>query len=97
VLRRRSAQARYVAGCLVLLALALAPAVTFLALPGQASDSTGTGLSRAQASSQSKLILVVPRLVPVLGSGAGAPTWAGRALEVLDWLLPWLVAGWTMG
>src|SRR5207247_8174051 len=54
VLRRRSAQARYVAGCVVLLALALAPVVTFLTLPGQASDSTGTGLSRAQASSQSK-------------------------------------------
>jgi uncharacterized protein involved in exopolysaccharide biosynthesis/Zn-dependent protease with chaperone function len=95
VLRRRSAQTRYVAGCVVLLALALAPVVTFLTLPGQASDSTGTGLSQPPASP--KLILEVPRLVPVFGSGAGAPTLAGRALEVLDWLLPWLVAGWTMG
>src|SRR6266568_3194266 len=64
VLRRRSTQARYVAGCLVLLAVALAPVVTFLTLPGQTGDSTGTGLSQPPAS-QSKLILEVPRLVPV--------------------------------
>src|SRR5437667_2364484 len=58
VLRRRSAQARYVAGCLVLVALALAPVVTFLTLPGQTGDSTGTG--QAQASLQPKSTMEVP-------------------------------------
>ena len=94
MLRRRSAQARYLAGCLILLALALAPVVTFLALPGQAGDSTGTGPYPERI--QPKLIMQAPALLSLFDSGA-APGPVTRALGLLEWLLPWLVAGWTIG
>src|SRR6266446_3611687 len=95
VLRRRSTQARYVAGCLVLLALALAPVVTFLALSGQAGDSTGTGLYPERI--QPKLIMQAPAFLSEFDFGATAPGPVARALGLLAWLLPWLVAGWTIG
>ena len=93
VLRRHSARARYVAGCFVLLAVALAPAVTFLTMSGQARGSAGTGLHLERGQS----FLETPAFFSALDFGRTAPGPLARAFEILEWLLPWLVAGWTIG
>lgn len=94
LLKRHSAQARYLAGCLALMAIALAPAVTFAVQPA--------GVVMRAAPNFPPL----PKLSP--GTGAAAPaaaphdaTKADTFLELLsrksEAVLPWLVTAWGVG
>src|SRR5437867_1884974 len=94
VLRRHSANARYLAGCLMIFLLAMVPIVTFLMLHPRADGSAGAGLARIQAPGPT-VIMDLP--LPTLAIGTNAPGVVWRGLEILELLVPWLVAGWTIG
>ncbi len=92
--RGRSANARYLAGCLTLLLMAAAPMATFLHLAGNPGSLAPTTPAPPRAEVLSPAAASAPAPFPDL-------PWTGRGLETLgEWLqaaLPWLVAGWVLG
>src|SRR5262245_32196048 len=94
-LRRASARARYLAACFNLLLLAGAPAVTVLWL------TTGTDLVSTRGNqlgpNQLGPAVVVAENSPVVKAGNRASLFIFQSAEVLEQIVPWLVAGWFAG
>src|SRR5262245_14556426 len=83
-LRRRSAQARYLAGCVALAAMSFAFAITFIVL--------------REAAEGGRALLQFPNLDSVgVTSGRVSPSGSRTSIPLLatiDLALPWLVLGW---
>ena len=94
VLRRQSAQARYLAGCLALALLAAGPALTFMFYSGRHS---------AIEHSAELISFSAPRVSAIQSASTGAPAasalpdWLTSAAEQLSQLTPWLALGWAAG
>jgi beta-lactamase regulating signal transducer with metallopeptidase domain/uncharacterized protein involved in exopolysaccharide biosynthesis len=96
MMRRRSANARYITGCLVLLFLALTAIATFFTVPLPSSGSTQPGMERVQSSYLHLLTQVSPAF-PRLAFGGNAPASMQRLLENIERSIPLLVACWSIG
>ena len=102
VLRRRSANARYLAGCVTLLLMALSPLVTLCALRAAAD---GAGASLLLSGEQVDQFLATPFLGG--GEGALAGAWSDPSnaapgagfnwKQRVDVVLPWLSIAWLVG
>jgi beta-lactamase regulating signal transducer with metallopeptidase domain len=102
-LRKRSANARYVAGCCALACLLLAPAITFGLLPR--TDSPAQPVPAETAANQGAISTITERAnatratqtvmaIPVRAEFAGL---ADALQGPLEATLPWLVAFWSLG
>ena len=102
MLRRRSANARYLAGCVTLLLMAASPIVTFFALR---ATSDGSSASLLLTGEQVDQFLATPFLGGGEAAGAGAAfdpskASAGAGFDwkrYIDPYLPWLSIGWLVG
>src|SRR6266478_1172099 len=96
-MRRRSANARYLAGCGALLLLATAPFLTFLYLPATgvgSMQSSSIPLARGNTSDITSSSLATVRLV---GLGNGGSWLLRNTLESIERLIPLLAAAWVVG
>lgn len=96
VLRRQSAQARYVAACVLLFALAAAPVITFCASPPPAPWTGPRGVPDTRHTEPAAGVGTFSADAAFLISGAG-PNLVTEASELLERCLPWLVLAWLLG
>ncbi len=95
-LRRRSANARYLAACLMLVALIAAPVITLICIPEAKArafpTASGNGQRRpGQGSIGHKAA------AQVLGVTAPTAQYLQRTTAALDRSLPWMVELWALG
>jgi len=88
VLRQRSANARYLAGCLALALLLAAPVVTFFVQPATVPATLN---SRTEVRLQP-----VETAEPGIGAGA-VHSWIRPVSDVLGQVAPWLTLAWLAG
>lgn len=91
--RGRSANARYLAGCLTLVLMAAAPIATYLLLSGGAAPVAHPTMPVAAPAP------MLASAMPATPAPAGAFSrgWLESFSAMLDSALPWLVAGWILG
>ncbi len=91
--RGRSANARYLAGCLTLLLMAAAPIATFWVLSGDSAPVAHPAMPvAAPVPTMSPPTTATP--APAVAFSRG---WLESLSAMLDSALPWLVAGWILG
>ena len=95
-LRARSAQARYLAGCLSLLLMAAAPVVTFMSLQ-PAPVSTVASAAPQPARVIAPVVSAGPAVQRPAEFGDELLVFWGRYAEFTETLLPWVVSAWLAG
>jgi beta-lactamase regulating signal transducer with metallopeptidase domain len=89
VLKRRAAQARYLAGCAALATMLIAPLITFALLPNISAARGGVStFELATAMSSSPASVTLPNAVSVLTQASSSN---------VDGTIPWLVMAWVVG
>src|SRR5262245_19914111 len=91
-LRRASANARYLAGCLSLVLLVAAPAITLSRMGTAAESSFDRG-----GAGDSGVVLAAPADSPAVKVGNRASLWILRGTEFLERMVPSLVGAWFAG
>jgi uncharacterized protein involved in exopolysaccharide biosynthesis/beta-lactamase regulating signal transducer with metallopeptidase domain len=94
-LRRQSAQARYLAGCLALALLAASPVITFL----MSSEEAGTHVATSAGGNAvfHSGSVTVPSSTPAPPASGAVPDWIVALAEQLSELTPWLALTWAAG
>jgi beta-lactamase regulating signal transducer with metallopeptidase domain/uncharacterized protein involved in exopolysaccharide biosynthesis len=93
-LRRASARARYFAACLSLLLLAAAPAITVLLMTNSNNPASGGGY---ELGSTRNFAAVAVENSTVVKAGHKASLFIYQVAEILERIVPWLVAVWFAG
>ncbi|MDB5174037.1 MAG: TonB domain/peptidase domain protein, partial [Phycisphaerales bacterium] len=83
VLRRRSPQSRYLASCAAMVALAIAPVITFMAAPPPRIASTGLNSIASTASQPESPRATAPDVV-ISASGSDAPAAESRSVHTIE-------------
>ncbi|MBI5385201.1 MAG: M48 family metalloprotease [Verrucomicrobia bacterium] len=96
LLRTRSAQCRYLAGCLTLLLMAAAPVITFCILEPQLERSTSSAATLI-APTEGAASLLAMGGDAATGTASGLTIFLDRLALTLEGAMPWLVALWLAG
>lgn len=96
LLPRRFARARYVAGCLTLIAMLAAPALTTMRLVGQAGGAD-TAASPTAPTDETPVTAALASEMRTTGSASAVLAEDTRVVIETSTLLPWLVLGWAAG